>query len=138
MALSQQLEKRTQRKQHLWMCLFCLAGIALLMLWHDLALAGGSKDLKGISEGVSTQVKAVANLLVIVAYVAGVGFALAGVVQFKAHKDNPAQVPLSKPIVYLVVGACLLFLPTIMQAAGETVFGGGQSAGVNTAVDQSL
>ncbi len=80
-------------------------------------------DLQSIATTITTQLKTVADLLVVIAYVAGVGFCLAGVVQFKAHKDNPAQVPLSKPIVYLIVGACLLFLPTIMQVAGNTIFG---------------
>ena len=38
--------------------------------------AGAGKDLTGISGQVTEQVRSVANLLVIVAYVAGVGFAL--------------------------------------------------------------
>ena len=54
---------------------------------------------------------------------AGIGFAMAGILQFKAHKDNPAQVPLSKPIVYVCVGAFLLFLPQLMGTAGKSVFG---------------
>ncbi|MBT4963111.1 MAG: type IV secretion protein IcmD [Francisellaceae bacterium] len=94
------------------------------------ALSSGAayavNDLSSIAEQLTTQVKSLAGLLVIVAYVAGIGFALAGVIQFKAHKDNPAQVPLSKPIVYLGVGACLLFLPALMGSAGNTIFGGEQ------------
>ena len=115
------------KKSYLTMFSFIAIGI-LLFLCNDLALAAGGKGLKDIADGMGEQVQAVASLLIIVAYVAGVGFALAGVVQFKAHKDNPTQVPLSKPIVYLVVGACLLFLPTIISSSGETIFGGDQQS----------
>lgn len=105
-----------------------LCAAIVYLIWDNVAFAGGG-DLSAITTQVQTQVSTVATLLVIVSYVAGVGFCLAGVVQFKAHKDNPMQVPLSKPIVYLSVGACLLFLPTIMKSAGETIFGGDQAVG---------
>ncbi len=101
-----------------------------LMFWGAQALAE-TKDLAGIITNVQTNIEALAPLLTIVAYIAGVAFCIAGIVQFKAHKDNPTQVPLSKPLVYLGVGAALLFLPSVMQSAGSTVFGseGGTSAG---------
>ncbi len=101
------------------------AALVSLLLWSDLALAGGGGDLKTITEGLTAQIKSLSGLLIIVAYISGIGFCLAGIVQFKAHKDNPQQVPLSKPIVYLGVGAGLLFLPSIMTSAGSTVFGSG-------------
>ena len=48
--------------------------------------------------------------------------------KFKTHKDNPQQATLSQAIVYLGVGAALLFLPTIMASAGTTVFGGSETS----------
>lgn len=113
---------------------FWLITILTLFCINNLVFAD-NQGLKEIAEGMSEQVKAVASLLVIVAYVAGVGFALTGVIQLKAHKDNPTQVPLSKPIVYLIVGICLLFLPTLISSSGQTIFGGEQkSAGEFTGV----
>lgn len=88
-----------------------------------------AQDLAGIVGNVQTNIQTLAPLLTIVAYISGIGFCIAGIVQFKAHKDNPTQVPLSKPMVYLGVGAALLFLPSIMASAGQTVFKGGDSAG---------
>lgn len=85
-------------------------------------------DLESMMTRLHEQVISVAGFLSIVSYVAGVGFCLAGIIQFKAHKDNPAQVPLSKPIVYLAVGAALLFLPSMMKIAGSTVFGDNMSS----------
>lgn len=107
-----------------------LLGLWLLSLTGLLfAGAGGGKDLGGIAEGVTEQLGNVATLFVVVAYVAGVGFALMGITQFKAHKDSPQQVPISKPIVYIMISAGLLFLPTLMDTAGQTVFGGDQQSG---------
>lgn len=95
----------------------------------NLAIAvNDAKSLGAIVGNVQKSILSIVSLLIIIAYVAGVGFALAGILQFKAHKDNPTQVPLSKPIVFLAVSACLLFLPSIMSTAGKTVFGDTKSA----------
>lgn len=100
---------------------FLTIGLCLL---SDMVFAASSGEgIAKVAGQVEGQITAIANLLVIVAYVAGVGFALGGVIKFKAHRDNPQQVPLSAPIVLLAVGACLLFLPSILTTAGETVFG---------------
>lgn len=107
-------------------CGSTIGGLALVAFSPDaLAQAQGLSDIVGnVQENVIT----LGPLLTIISYIAGVGFAIAGIVQFKAHKDNPTQVPLSKPLVYLGVGAALLFLPSIMATAGTTVFAGSQTS----------
>ena len=98
----------------------CIAG---------LAFAGDSGgDISSITTKMQKHAGAIAQLLNIASYVAGVGFALAGILQFKAHKENPQQTPLSKPIVMIVVAASLLFLPTILEIAGASLFEGGKKA----------
>ncbi|MDQ8040154.1 MAG: type IV secretion protein IcmD [Rickettsiella sp.] len=57
------------------------------------------------------------------AYMAGMGFVMASMLKFKAHKDNPTQIPIGTPIALLFVGSALIFLPHIFIIAGETVFG---------------
>jgi intracellular multiplication protein IcmD len=89
---------------------------------------GGGGDITSMVQQVMQEATSIALLLNVAAYVAGVGFALAGILQFKAHKENPQQTPLSKPVVMIVVAACLLFLPTIMNLAGASLFGGGQQS----------
>lgn len=101
---------------------FPLLVLALATVVSTCVLAAGG-DLATIAKTVTTQANAVAKLLSVLAYVAGVGFAMAGILQLKAHKENPQQVPLSKPVVMIVVAACLLFLPTILQTAGSSIFG---------------
>jgi len=97
----------------------------LLVLWGAEA-AAGADDLAAIAGNIKANIQALDTLLTMASYIVGIGFAIAGIVQFKAHKDNPAQVPLSKPMVYLFVGAALLFLPTILETAGGTIFGAGE------------
>lgn len=93
----------------------------LLLLTIPTAVFAAS--LTDIANTVTGQANAVARLLSVLSYVAGVGFAMAGILQLKAHKENPQQIPLSKPVVMIVVAACLLFLPTILGTAGESLFG---------------
>ena len=100
----------------------------LFAFWMGDAVAGSSQSLSDIVSNVQGNVLTLGPLLTIISYVAGVGFAIGGIVKFKAHKDNPTQVSLSQPIVLLFVGAALLFLPSIMASAGSTVFGGSQTS----------
>jgi intracellular multiplication protein IcmD len=63
---------------------------------------------------------------------AGIGFVMASMLKFKAHKDNPTQIPIGTPIALLFVGSALIFLPHIFVIAGYTIFGGtGGAAGIN-------
>lgn len=98
--------------------------LLLLMMLNLFNVANAATESLGAVIGrVEKNVLTIARLMVLISYVAGIGFAMAGILQFKAHKDNPAQVPLSKPIVYVCVGAFLLFLPQLMGTAGKSVFG---------------
>jgi intracellular multiplication protein IcmD len=98
-----------------------LLGVLATISLSLYAASVGADDLSSLSKKIGTQASAIAQLLSIAAYVAGVGFALGGILQFKAHKDAPQQTPLSKPIVMIVVAACLLFLPSILQLAGSSL-----------------
>ena len=122
------VSKKTKNKPFVFASMLV---VFILCILHRLAFAADSSvtDLTSLSDQTIGQIRSVATLIIVVSYVAGVGFMLAGIVQFKAHKDNPAQVPLSKPIVYLIVGACLLFLPTVITTAGTSIFGSDKKSG---------
>lgn len=91
-----------------------------------------------IASNVSGSIAGIVKLMVLVSYLAGVGFAMGGILQFKAHKDNPTQVPISKPVVLLCLAGFLLFLPSVMQTAGQTLFGAStELRGSSTLVDIS-
>ena len=108
--------------------LACIAGVA----------GADGQSVSDIATKVTTEANAVAKLLSVTAYVAGVGFALAGILQFKAHKENPQQTPLSKPVVMMVVAGCLLFLPTILNVAGSSLFGSSATSAASAGGGSSL
>lgn len=100
----------------------CGTLFGVLMLLGQDAMAA-TQTLSDIVDNVQTNIITLGPLLTIISYIAGVAFAIAGIIKFKTHKDNPQQATLSQAVVYIGVGAALLFLPTIMESAGSTVFG---------------
>jgi intracellular multiplication protein IcmD len=100
-----------------------LAAVLLVDVFTCAHASGDSVGIGKVAATVTDQLTSMATLMVYIAYVSGVGFALAGILQFKAHKDNPQQVPISKGVVLMIVAACLLFLPSVMTAAGGSIFG---------------
>ena len=102
---------------------YAKAGLFILFSCFPFLVWGADQDLSGMATTIKKQMTAVATILNYASYVAGVGFALTGILQFKAHKDAPQQTPLSKGVVMLIVAACLLFLPSIMDVAGKSLFG---------------
>ena len=57
----------------------------------------------------------VAKLITAGSYIAGMGFGVGSIVKFKAHKDNPTQIPVGTPIALLFVAAALLFMPSVSK-----------------------
>lgn len=103
-------------------CLFFVSGIVL-------AGGGGQgQSLGDVASNVTDSMTNVGKLITAASYVAGVGFALMGMLKFKAHKDNPSQTPLSQPIVLLAIAAGLVFLPSLISTTGQTVWKGGERA----------
>jgi intracellular multiplication protein IcmD len=41
----------------------------------------------------------------------------------KFQKDNPTQIPISKPIALLFIAAALIFVPSTFKSIGGTMFG---------------
>ncbi len=85
-----------------------------------------------VAAQVTTNVANIAKLITAAAYVGGFAFAVGAIVKFKAHKDNPTQIPIGTPIALLFVGAALIFVPTVFKVSGQTLFGqSGKVAGVS-------
>jgi len=78
-----------------------------------------------------TNIGSLAQLITGAAYVAGFAFAIGSIIKYKRHKDNPTQVPISMPIVFLFVAAALIFLPAVFRSAGGTLFESYSSAAVD-------
>ncbi len=109
--------------------ILCLCVGAVFAAGSGTAAAGG---IGTVASTVKGNLSDIAKLITAGAYVAGFGFAVAAIVKFKAHKDNPTQIPLGQPVVFLFVGAALIFAPSVFKASGITLFGGTGKSGAGT------
>jgi len=94
------------------------------------ATAGGTvTGISGVATNLTHSFTSLAKLITGGAFIAGFGFAIAAILKFKAHRDNPTQIPVGTPIALLFVAVGLLFLPALFGGIGLTVFGAGAEAG---------
>lgn len=113
-------------------CLALLTLTCLTMAAAVCAQQSGSLGIGGVASKVTGNVANIARLITAASYVAGMAFAVGAIVKFKAHKDNPTQIPIGTPIALLFVGAALIFIPTVFRVSGQTLFGAsGQVASVS-------
>jgi intracellular multiplication protein IcmD len=85
-------------------------------------------DLGSLATNVIKSLDPITKLLTAGAYVGGTTFFIVAVFMFKQHKENPTQVPLSKPMMILAMSSALIFLPSFIGSVSQTIFGGSQSA----------
>lgn len=107
--------------------LFILGLLAFIVGTAAFAVSG--TDLGAVAGNVSKSMSNLARLITGASYVAGLAFATAGVVKFKAHKENPTQIPISTPIALVFVGAALVFLPSVVKTTESTLFVSGIAGG---------
>jgi intracellular multiplication protein IcmD len=91
----------------------------------SLALAKECTPVSGVASvacRVFSNLNAIGVLLLGASYIAGMAFGIAAIVKFKAHKENPTQVPLSQGIVLLFVGAALIGIPSVYTLTTKTLF----------------
>lgn len=104
----------------------------------SLAVAAGgtakASGLGGLATNVIQSLGPLAKLIVAGAYVGGMAFVVGAIVKFKAHKDNPTQIPIGTPIALLFVGAALLFAPSLFGSAAGTLWGAGGKSGTISGV----
>lgn len=94
-------------------------------------------DIGTVADNVTSTFASMAELITAGSYIAGLGFAVGAILKFKAHKDNPTQIPVGTPVALMFVAAALIFLPSMFEVAGGTLFGsdGGTSAGITGITD---
>ena len=95
------------------------------------AFAAAASDISGMAGMIQGTLTPLINLIVASCYLGGAGFCAGAIFKFKAHKDNPTQVPIGTPIMLLFVGAGLLFLPSIINMMANSFGLGGTSQSFN-------
>ena len=74
-----------------------------------------------MAASVSSTFKDIGQMIIGIAFVAGLGFGVAAIFKFKQHKDNPTQVPVGTPVAMLAISAALVFLPGFYNPLGATM-----------------
>lgn len=82
-----------------------------------------AESISDIADRLAGNFTSLVKLLLGGAYLGGFALVIAAIYKFKQHKDNPQQVPMGTPITILLVGVALIFLPSIIQPAGQSLFG---------------
>ena len=100
----------------------------LVLLFAKLALAQAT-TIGGVASRVTASLDNVTLLITAAAYVTGAAMFFVAIFQFRQHKENPTQTPLSKPMMFLGIAAALLFFPTLIKVTAGTIFGSGASTG---------
>jgi len=97
----------------------------------------GALTLGGMASSITQSFTSVAKLITAGSYLAGLGFSIGAIMKFKQHKDNPTQIPVGTPVALVFIAAALLFLPTILDVTGQTMFGeSGKTAGPTGSIFQ--
>jgi len=104
-----------------------LGVVALGLLMFSAGAAAAGMTLGGMASQVTSSFASVTKLITAASYLAGLGFSIGAIMKFKAHKDSPTQITVGTPIALVFIAAALLFLPSILDMAGATMFGGSET-----------
>lgn len=100
-----------------------LLGIGVLMFISQGVFAADGMKVSDVAENLKGTVTSLVTIIRYGCYLAGTGFLVGGIMKFKQHKDNPTQVTVGQPIALILIAAALLFMPTLIDVAGDALFG---------------
>lgn len=106
---------------------FARLGLILGGLGLSATTAMAQDNLGDIAESLATQTGNIADLVSIVAFVLGVGMAIAGFMKFRQNAQNPndPSAKVSTAFILIFVGAGLVAIPAALGSGIATVFGDG-------------
>ena len=94
-----------------------------VILWSGfITVSVHTVTLGQLSENAMGPVAGLGKIMNYICLVAGIGFLLGAIIQYKYHRDNPQQVRLSTPILLLVLGLSLVALPLLAGASISSYF----------------
>ena len=104
------------------------AGFFTVAAYADTAAPANS--LGDVAGTLTLSYANVAKTITALSYIAGFGFTIASIFKLKQHKDNPQQIPVTTGIALLALGVGLIFMPSIFQMGGASLFTTPQTSGV--------
>lgn len=76
------------------------------------------------AQGLLEQFSSFASLLLSAAFIGGIGCAITAFLKFRGHAENPQQVQLKIPLMWLFVSICLIALPAVLSMGKMSIFQG--------------
>ena len=110
----------------------CLAFLSLMIFVGEANAsipASMPQSVGGMAGQITESFSQLTKLMTGGAYIARIGFSIGAIMKFKAHKDNPTQVTVGTPVALVFIAAALLFLPSILNIAGITMFNNTSTVG---------
>jgi intracellular multiplication protein IcmD len=103
----------------------------LLFFMNHGVFADEVRTIGDMAKAITESFTNLTKLITATSYLAGLGFAVAAIMKFKQHKDNPTQTTIGAPLAMLFIASSLLFLPSFLTVTSYTLFGpeGGKTAG---------
>lgn len=99
-----------------------VGGLALVMTQISYADEPGS--LAQVSSNILGPVSLFTKTLYSACYVLGAMLIMSSIVQYRDHRNNPSQVPISRPVSLLIFGLLLIGLPWVGHlTAGASFLG---------------
>lgn len=114
---------------------------------RDNSSLGTDSTIFGMARRTTDMFPTLTDVIINCAYIAGLGFAIAGLFKMKSVRDNPQQNTIAGPISYLIVSILLIYMPDIISPTSQTLFGrtssaqyegGGAGQNFTTLIDTSI
>lgn len=100
----------------------------ILLFCSDVAFAGlnqTSSTLGELSDGIGDTASIFGNLMNATCIIVGIALIASAVTQYQIHKASPKMVPLTTPIIYMVLSLCILAIPatSVILNVSESEYG---------------
>ncbi len=82
-------------------------------------------EVNDITDSIYQSASSLPAFMAALSYLTGVLLAVLGIVKSLEHVSNPSQTPIRVPVIRFLVGGALFALPVIIEAAYNTIVGGG-------------
>lgn len=80
----------------------------------------GDPSLGDVADSLMTPTEIITKLTVVASYIVGVGLLIFAIAQYKQHRQSPKLVPLTTPIMLVILGVCALLIPYVSIISGKS------------------
>lgn len=93
--------------------------LSLLILLVPAVCAAGA-SFGDVADNLMKPTELITKVVMVICYIVGVALLLTALAQYKMHRQNPKLVPLSTPVVLVILGVLALLIPYGTTMLGPT------------------